>query len=116
MTGPRPMSFMRQFAHTQGRVRAGGVDFPLDVLVRTTSVGSAAAGTLARVRRLVIEAAQAPISVAEAAARAHVHLGVARVLVADMVADGLLVMSEATTAEGPDLVTLQRLLSDLNSY
>ena len=110
-----PKSFMRQFAHTRGRVRSDGVEFPLDTLVKCTPLGEASASRLALVQRSVIEATRSPISVAEVAARVGVHLGVARVIVGDLQADGLVAMSDQTSSDGPDLRTLEQLLADLDA-
>jgi DNA-binding IclR family transcriptional regulator len=54
-----------------------------------------------------------PRSVAEIASHLGVHLGIARVLVGDMVALGLASVTSADNDEGPDITTLERLLRDL---
>ena len=54
---------------------------------------------------------------AEISAHLHVHLGIARVLVSDLVAHGHVAISDTDTGNnGPDLPTLERLLDDLKAY
>ena len=58
---------------------------------------------------------QQPRSVAEVAALLSIPLGVAKVLLGDMAAQGLLVVHEVagTDGQGPDLVLMERILSGL---
>ena len=117
MAADESSGFVRQFALTQGRVRSAGGDLPLDTLVEATEAGRLAVGSLAPERRRIVEYAQATLSIAEISAHLHVHLGIARVLVGDLVADGYVVVGVGSTSAeaGPDLQTLERLLDDLHS-
>jgi hypothetical protein len=111
--GPR---FVRQFALTQGRARSVGRDLPLETLVLATPTGRARLAHLAAEQAFVVERCRTPIAIAEIAARLRVHLGVARVIVSDMFAQDLVAISASTLdGEGPDLVTLERLLDDLQA-
>lgn len=57
-----------------------------------------------------------PLSVAEISAHLGVHLGIARVLVGDLVASGAVVLTTSESGDdGPNLDTLERLLDDLQS-
>jgi hypothetical protein len=57
-----------------------------------------------------------PISVAEVSAHLHIPLGVARVLVGDMTAAGLVeVHRPRATGERPDLVLLERVLDGIRA-
>ncbi|MDH4144308.1 MAG: DUF742 domain-containing protein [Acidimicrobiia bacterium] len=108
--------FLRQFAITQGRARSIGVDLPLDTLVQATAKAQAAyrdqRGEYADVVRLAVR----PISIAEISAHLHVHLGIARVLVSDLAAQGAVGVATGNTDEaGPDLRTLERLFDDLQA-
>ena len=109
--------FVRQFALTQGRVRSSGGDLPLDTLVEATEVGKMAAPSLGPEQKRILGYAESTLSIAEISAHLEVHLGIARVLVGDLVADGYVVVSAQPTSleEGPDLQTLERLLDDLHS-
>lgn len=106
---------MRQYAHTQGRVRSEGVNYPLETLVVGTTRGWELAARLAQTQRSLLEVVRTPISLAEVAARIGVHLGVARVLVGDLDAAGLVALSAPTGSDLPDVKTLEQLLADLNS-
>jgi hypothetical protein len=110
--------FVRQFAWTKGRARSGPSDLPLETQVMATSRGRA----LAAAQRLLTEQAHivalcaAPVAIAEVAARLHIHLGVARVIVTDLAKAGLVAVTLADVDDdGPDLVTLERLLDDLQA-
>ena len=110
--------FVRQFALTQGRARSLGEDLPLEAVVTVTEACArrlaAAPPRLEQAR--IVQLAASPLSIAEVAAHLRVHLGVARVLVSDMVADGIVALNTADfDDDGPDLRTLERLLDDLEA-
>ena len=114
----RAPRFVRQFAWTKGRARSGPADLPLETQVSATSRGRALAGA----QRLLTEQSQivalcsAPMAIAEVAARLQIHLGVARVIVTDLARAGLVAVTLADVGDdGPDLVTLERLLDDLQA-
>ena len=115
---PRPR-FLRQYALTQGRAHSIGRDWPLDTLVQATAVALDALDQMtAEPAAIVRLAADAPISIAEIGAHLHVHLGIARVLVSDLVANELAAVrtSDFLDSDGPDLTTLERLLDDLQTF
>ncbi|MEZ5232759.1 MAG: DUF742 domain-containing protein [Acidimicrobiia bacterium] len=115
MNQPR---FVRQFVLTRGRSRSVGADLALDTLVTLTDAGRrrAAGGELRAEAAAIARLLDGPLSVAEIGAHLHVHLGIARVLVSDLVADGVAAVSAADFDEtGPDLGTLERLLDDLQA-
>ncbi len=108
---------MRQFALTQGRARSHGEDLALDTLVKITPVGERALPREMAERAAILRYVSSPMSIAEISARVGVHLGIARVIVSDLAAAGLVAVSEAVTGDGrPDLPTLERLLNDLQAY
>jgi hypothetical protein len=109
----RPPRFLRQFALTQGRVESVGRTLPLESLVITTPIGADVAATLSPEHRAIRELCVGPHSIAEIAVHLAVHLGIARILVSDLVAHGYASVTEADTENGPDLHTLERLLYDL---
>ncbi|MEZ5255594.1 MAG: DUF742 domain-containing protein [Ilumatobacteraceae bacterium] len=106
--------FVRQYALTQGRVRSTGAQLELDTPVQSTPLPP---------RRITPRpsiaaswSSASPLSVAEISAHLHLHLGIARVLVGDLVAAGHVVVSETRNdPAGPDLPTLERLLDDLQA-
>ncbi len=111
-----PARFVRQFALTKGRARSVGKELAMDTLVRATDLGLERRDGLVRDRQQVLDLCRETISVAEIGALLHVHLGIARVLVSDMVAHQLVTTSSADFDEdGPDLGILERLLDDLQA-
>ncbi len=115
MTDHPPARFVRQYALTQGRARSVGLDLPLDALVETTKLGVELMPRLTGEQLSIVTLASEPLSIAEISAHLHVHLGVARVLVSDLVAHELVAVSAVPDDDGPDLNTLERLLVDLNA-
>jgi hypothetical protein len=102
---------------TGGRTRSAGAEIPLEALVIVTQMGRAQAPTLAWEHRAIAELCASPMSVAEVSAHLKVPLGVARVLVGDMAAEGLVEMSGASGNEvAPnDLNLLERVLNGLRA-
>ena len=109
--------FVRQFAMTQGRTRSHGENLTLDTLVKITPLGQRVMAREIAERSSILRLVASPLSIAEISARIGVHLGISRVLVSDLAADGLVAVSETATGDArPDLSTLERLLNDLQAY
>lgn len=108
---------VRPYALTGGRVRSS-TDLALETIVRVTSDGMMAVRTQSTERRLILELCDGPTSIAEVSAHLSLALGVARVLVGDLVGDGLL-DSHANPVSGegarPDLRLLERVLDGLQA-
>jgi hypothetical protein len=102
---------------TGGRTRSAGAEIALEALVIVTPMGRAQAPTLAWEHRTIAELCASPLSVAEVSAHLKVPLGVARVLVGDMAAEGLVEMSGAAGSEAApnDLNLLERVLNGLRA-
>jgi hypothetical protein len=97
-------------------VRSSGADLELDTLVASTARGRSTSASLPPEQRRILELTVSPLSVAEISAHLHLHLGIARVLVSDLVADEFVIVSERSgDGAGPDLPTLERLLDDLQA-
>ena len=79
--------------------------------------GTAALGSLRLERKRIVELCDRPLSIAEVSAHLGVHLGVARVLVGDMKAEGLLDVHRPrpTTGDRPDIKLLERVLDGLQA-
>ena len=108
--------FVRQFALTQGRARSIGEDLALETLVQVRAVPPDRVERLQPEQSAIMRLCVTPISIAEISAHMKVHLGIARVLVSDMFAhDYVAVTTNPSGAEGPDLMTLERLLDDLQT-
>jgi hypothetical protein len=107
------------YALTGGRTRAtDGPDMPVEAIVTVTEAGVFAAD-LQLEYRLAVELAATPVSVVEIAASLGVPVGVARVLVSDLVNAKYLVVHlppESTTTDGgPAPEILERLLDGLRA-
>ncbi|GAA2127511.1 MULTISPECIES: DUF742 domain-containing protein [Glycomyces] len=112
-------SLVRPYAVTRGRTRPQ-LEIALEALVETTARGRSGQFLGGREQKVIVDLCGGRLqSLAEIAARMEVPLGVARVLVADMAADGLLAVHEPTgfDADGGDgsvgTELLERVLSGL---
>jgi hypothetical protein len=112
-------ALVRPYAVTRGRTRPK-LEIALEALVETTARGRSAGtanGGQGREHQHIAALCDGRLqSLAEIAARMHLPLGVARVLIADMAADGLLAVYEPTSFEDNDAVgteLLERVLSGL---
>jgi hypothetical protein len=113
-------ALVRPYAVTRGRTRPR-LEIALEALVETTVRGRSAGNTkggTGREHQYIAALCDGRLqSLAEIAARMQLPLGVARVLIADMAADGLLAVYEPTSlddtndAVGTEL--LERVLSGL---
>ncbi|HEY3502902.1 MAG TPA: DUF742 domain-containing protein [Actinocatenispora sp.] len=108
-------ALVRPYAVTRGRTRPR-VEIAIEALVETTARGRDASVVGGREQQLIAGLCALRVqSLAEIAARMQMPLGVARVLVADMAADGLVAVYEPTQV-GDDAVgteLLERVLSGL---
>lgn len=102
-------SQVRPYFFTKGRTRAA-VELALEALVSATP-GAAAAGPA----QIALELCREPRSVAEIAALLTLPLGVARVLLGDLVEAGSVIVHRTAEASGPDLALMQRVLAGLRN-
>ena len=111
-----PPSLVRPYARTGGRTKPGR-DLAVEALVLTTDSGREAWSSplLSPEHTTVIELCQGTVSVAEIAAGLSVPLGVARVIIADMVDLGLVDVAQTSASKGDerDPAFLRRVLSGL---
>jgi hypothetical protein len=112
----RAPSMVRPYSRTGGRTRPVR-DLDLEALVVTTTRATdpATAHLLSHEHSTVIELCEDTVSVAEIAARMAVPLGVARVIIADMLQLGLVevLKTSATAGDERDPTFLRRVLSGL---
>lgn len=90
----------RPYSWTAGRTRPA-IDLPVEARVQTTSVGHALPHRRADAHWAVTQLCFHPCSIAEISAHLTVPLGVARVLVGDLVSEGLVVV-QATVTDDTD--------------
>ena len=114
-------ALVRPYAVTGGRTRPR-VEIAIEALVETTQRGRSAGGREGvtgggREQNYIVTLCDGRLqSLAEISARMQLPLGVARVLVADMAAEGLVAVYEPTSLDGNDAVgteLLERVLSGL---
>jgi hypothetical protein len=111
---------VRPYTVTGGRTRAAGTELALEALVRAIPGGQAArASGLGLERRRILElTAERILSIAELSAHVRVPLGVVRVLVADLSAEGAVVVHggrAATKAAATDLQVLRGVLDGISA-
>jgi hypothetical protein len=111
-------ALVRPYAVTGGRTKPR-VEIAIEALVETTQRGrSSKDGFLqGREQQYIVTLCDGRLqSLAEISAKMQLPLGVARVLVADMAADGMVAVYEPTALDGNDAVgteLLERVLSGL---
>jgi hypothetical protein len=104
---------IRPYARTGGRTRPTR-DLAIEALITTSPRGAAIPShPLSRERRAIADMCVHPRSVAEVAALLAIPLGVARILLSDMVADGMVVVHGGITQGIPDLFLMERVLAGL---
>jgi hypothetical protein len=115
-TGERVPGLVRPYARTGGRTKPGR-DLDLEALVLPTTNGREAwdSPLLSPEHHSVIEICERSVSVAEIAAQLRVPIGVARIIIADMVDLGLVEVLKTAAADGDerDPAFLRRVLSGL---
>jgi hypothetical protein len=115
---PREGRVVPVFAFTRGRTRSIGQDLPLEAVVTTASNADRQAGNLQVESSAILRMCARPLSVAEIGAHLRVPVGVARVLVGDLVSAGCLDvhLPRAGGREGgPSQAILGRLLEGLRA-
>ena len=100
---------MRPYFVTGGRTHTAK-PLAIEALVQLTDSGRVAQPKLRLERLAISEVCMTAISVAEVAARTRLHLGVARILVADMEAEGLISTSVTPVGVSDDIDLITRLI------
>ncbi|MEV7006099.1 DUF742 domain-containing protein [Streptosporangium sp. NPDC051022] len=104
---------IRPYAVTGGRT-APRIQLALEALVSSATFVSVDTSTLSTEYQAIISLSQQVRSVAELSALLRMPLGVTRVLIADMAAEGLVQIHQPSLDAGkPDLNLLERVLSGL---
>lgn len=103
---------LRPYVITGGRTRGSGADLPVEAIVQST-FPTTPPPFLGPEERIITELCASPISIAEVAAKADLPLGVARVLVSDLVTSELLQTHETNDVNSPDI--LQQLIDGIRA-
>ncbi len=108
---------VRPYTVTGGRTRSRGTgELPMETLVSVSSVGRTKLASLRFERGDVVRLCSSTQSVAEVSAHLKLPLGVARVLVGDLHAEGLLDVHMPVPAQsGPDAALLGKVLDGLQA-
>ena len=111
-----PTRLVPPYAMTGGRARPvlAPEELEMETLVSTTSIGESSMPALTLEQQSIVMLCRDVLSIAEISAHLDVPLGVARVLVGDMAAEGMVVLHRPTTpGSRPDLALLERVLYSL---
>ena len=104
-------SSVRPYVFTRGRTRS---QFEISIEALVSVVPLAPITHVSGEQLAVIDLCREPRSVAEIAALLGVPLGVARVLVGDLVAAGAVAVHRTADAAGPDMALMERVLAGLH--
>jgi hypothetical protein len=112
---PEHVSPLRPYLLTGGRVQSTGEALAIEAQVVTTEIGQATIGSHVYEQRDILTVCLDPLAVAEVAARLRLHLGVARVLVGDLVALGHLALRRPELQPHRDAPLLARVIRGLQA-
>jgi len=112
--GEPAMTGLRPFLLTAGRVIADS-SIAIETQVISTEHGRASVGALEFERRDIVALCETPLGVAEIAAMLGLHLGVVRVLVGDLSAEGHLAVYLPNADAAQDVDTLLRVIRGLRA-
>ncbi len=88
---------IRPYAMTRGRTAADVEEISLEAQLQTTQSGISRMAEFRWEAANVLRLAERPVALIEVASRANIPIGVARVVVADLVADGAIAVHRVTT-------------------
>lgn len=116
MPEPDPdVSLLRPYLLTSGRAQPVDHTLEIETQVVTSDRGVASRYTLTFERRDIVELCRTTMSVAEVAARLGLHIGVTRVLVADLAALGHVIVVRPAAALNQDLGMIERVIRGLEA-
>ena|SRR5258706_3889472 len=107
------VSRLRPYVMTSGQVTPVDDTLEIEAQVLTTDLGNACQPLVAFERRDILHVCSSTTSVAEIAARLGLHIGVVRVLVAELAAYGYVVLRRPGVLLGNDLETIERVIRGL---
>jgi hypothetical protein len=109
------VAMLRPYLLTSGRVVPVDRNLEIEAQVVASEYGRVAYPHLAFEQRDIVELCHTALSVAEVAALLRYHIGVARVLIADLAASGHLVLRRPGPAPGHDLAMIERVIRGLEA-
>jgi Protein of unknown function (DUF742) len=112
---PGAGSRLPPYLMTSGRAEPVDSTLEIEAQIMTTELGATASAILTFERRDVVELCATTMSVAEVAARLKLHIGVARVLVADLAALGYVVVRRPSHSLAHDPSLIERVIRGLEA-
>jgi hypothetical protein len=112
--GSTPQS-IRPYLITRGRAGPTAVTVEIEAQIVTTPDGEAALSRYRLEERDIIVLCRQPMAVAEVAARLGIHLGVARVLVGDLIAAGHLAARRPYEGLHRNVAIIERVIHGLQA-
>ena len=118
---PRPsgsdpdVSLLRPYLLTSGRAKPVDDTLEIEAQAVTTHLGFASQADLTFERRDIVALCRGTQSIAEIAAKLGLHIGVARVLVADLAALGYLAVRRPNSKPSQDLGMIERVIRGLEA-
>ena len=109
------VSPLRPYLLTGGRTRPTAETLEIEAQVVTTRTGYVAISTLAYEQRDILRLCQTPLAIAEVAARLRLHLGVARILVGDMLVLGHLAIRRPEALPHRNVQIIERVIRGLQA-
>jgi hypothetical protein len=109
------VSRLRPYLLTSGRAEPVDHTLEIEAQVLTTEPGTTVSDRLSFEYREIVELCTTTMSVAEVAARLKLHVGVARVLVADLTALGYLVVQRPNLPLSQDPNLIERVIRGLEA-
>lgn len=108
-----PARLVRPYVMTGGRTNPAAPDLRLETMVRATGRSRSGPAPSAEARA-ILELCREPSSLVEISARARLPVGVTRVLVADLAAEGL-VETASQQSDRHDVAFLQKVLDGIRA-
>jgi Protein of unknown function (DUF742) len=109
------VSALRPYLLTSGRVEPVDQTLEIETQVLTSDLGVASYERLAFEHRDIVALCTTTLSIAEVAAKLRLHIGVARVLVADLAASGYLIVRRPSLPQTQDPNLIERVIRGLEA-
>jgi|SRR5882757_7069490 len=109
------VSLLRPYLLTAGRAQPVDQTLEIEAQVVTSQLGAASHSKLTFEHREIVTLCRETMSVAELAAKLKLHIGVARVLVADLAVHGYVVIRRPETRFSLDLGMIERVIRGLEA-
>lgn len=113
--GDQETTLLRPYLLTSGRSQPVDRTIEIEAQVLTARSVDRSAAVLSFELRDIVALCEEPMSIAEVAARLGLHIGVARVLVADLVASGYVTLKRPDVASNTNLNMIERVIRGLQA-